>query len=113
MSFPVSDQCQVSDVQQQAKLIITCYENNRDPTKPKNKTADGKVLMDIKQCYDMYSVAPGNYKCSNLPTVMESLVYNNDKYTLRDDFRKDTTEKPKIRAIKGESVSNDWVVGVM
>jgi hypothetical protein len=97
--------------------MINCYEENRNiqkVTKPKNKTVDGKIIMDSKECYDMYSVAKGNVKCENLPTVMESLSYNNNKYTLQPDFKRDTTEKPKIRALKlTETASSDWVVGVM
>jgi hypothetical protein len=107
----------INDIQNRVVSMISCYEANyeanQNPNKKKTKTADGKIIMDNKDCYDRHSVFSGNVKCAELVPVLESYTYNNNKYTLRDDFKKDTTVSLKVRAINIQTPSNDWFVGVM
>jgi hypothetical protein len=104
----------LDEVQKMASSMIDCYEVNLIQQKRQNPMykdpplKNGKKLIDDKQCYDKYSVARGNVKCSNLNTVLESVGY-----TLTDEFIKDTTVNPKIRALKSVESRNDWFVGVL
>jgi len=107
----------IKEIQNRVISMVACYEANYDanpnPNKKKNKTADGKIIMDSKDCYDRHSVFSGNIKCAELVPVMDSYNYNNNKYILRDDFKQDTTVSLKVRDVKTETPSNDWFVGVM
>lgn len=110
-------ECGDAIAKEQAIRMVDCYEANfevnKTPNKMKNKTADGKIIMDSEDCYNRYSAYKGSL-CRELPAVMDSYTYGDNKYTLRADFKQKNETQVKSRALKTEiPSSNDWFVGVM
>lgn len=112
----VNDPSMLAEVNQLAQKMKDCFDANVNQRKRDNpnyqplKSSDNKTIIDDKYCYDTYSVLKGNVKCAKLPDDLGALGY-----ALTDEFLKDTTKNPAIRALKTTEaqVSNDWFVGVM
>jgi hypothetical protein len=110
-------QCGDEIAKGQAIRMVNCYESNfeanQNPQKTKSKTADGKIIMGDKDCYDRYSAYKGSL-CKELPAVMDSYTYNDNRYTLLDAFKRKNETQLHVRALKNEvPTTNDWFVGVM